>query len=104
MSINAVAMELKVSVSWVYANAHLLGTKLGGMWFFTKEGLEDAIRRREPVEGSGQTSRVKDKGNKAVGNKKTGRAMGKGPGEGDQDSLIVSARRHGLIDLHGKIS
>lgn len=104
MSINDVAKELRVSVSWIYANAHLLGTKIGGMWFFTKEGVEDAIRRREPVEGSGQASRVRGKGNKTMGNKKTGVSMGKRQGAGDLDGIITSARRHGLIELHGKIS
>ncbi len=104
MSIKDVAKELKVSVSWVYTNADLLGTKIGGMWFFTKEGVEDAIRRRDPVEGSGQTSRVRGKGNKVMGNKKTSRPMGKGQSAGDQDNVIMSARRHGLIEVHGKVS
>jgi hypothetical protein len=41
-----VANRLGRSVRWVYANADALnGIKVGGQWFFSKEGLEDAFQR-----------------------------------------------------------
>jgi len=102
LSIYDVAQELRVSVSWVYANAHLLGTKLGGMWFFTKEGVEDAIRRREPMEGSGPVSRHKR--DEAIRHKKGRVKVGKGSPGGISEDIIADAKRHGLIGAHNQIS
>jgi len=99
LTVNEVANKLKVSVSWVYAHAHLIGTKVGGIWFFYEEGINDAIRRRDPVERDDPPQRFRGKGNKT-----TGRAMGKGPGAGNQEKILESARRHGLINIHGQVS
>ena len=99
---NDVAKELSISVSWVYSHAHLLGTKLGGVWFFTREGVLDAISRRESLEGGSQ-NRYRQ-GDKDLAHKKAGRPMGKGPQRRISEDVIASAKRHGLIGDDFKVS
>jgi hypothetical protein len=57
-----IAVRLHRSVRWVYDNGNALGgVKIAGSWFFTQEGLENAIvgQGEGNLESTSQTRRAK---------------------------------------------
>jgi len=93
-----IAIKLGKSKRWVYSHAlDLGGKKIGGSWFFTEEGFENAIlgNDEENVAWTGQVPRSKfssrlphKTGSYRLGSKKTKRTTDVGT-EDDTD-------RHGL--------
>jgi hypothetical protein len=87
---------MRKSLRWVYDHASELGgRKIGGSWFFTEEGLSDAISGREKVAGKSDVRGAKTYG--LVRNEKAGQGMGsrkkkKIKAEGPEHD----ANRHGL--------
>ena len=97
LSVKEVATYLKASTSWVYAYApELGGAKIGGTWFFTEEGVDDALSKWQEMastyhaSGAEAYKTVRDeKGSSAVGKRKTKKTQ----------NLRKLAAEHGLADL-----
>lgn len=95
---NQIADTLNKSIRWNYDNGKALGgVRIGGSWFFTKEGLENAImgQSERNLERTSQISRKKisaglsnQKGSQGLGATKTKRTARSGK---DHDR-----NRHGL--------
>lgn len=57
-----IAGRLHKSVRWVYDNGNALGgVKIAGSWFFTQEGLENAVMGQAAgnMDGAGKVQRAK---------------------------------------------
>lgn len=96
-----IAARLHKSVRWVYDNGGALGgVKIAGSWFFTQEGLENAVMGQAAgnLDGTGKVQRAKT--SSQLPNKKRSQRLGgpkekriiRGPKEDDHN-------RHGLGDL-----
>jgi hypothetical protein len=52
---------LPASRKWIYAHGiELGGVKIGGKWFFTEQGVRDALQRRNEMASSNQAGRGSD--------------------------------------------
>ena len=98
LNIQEIAQRFAKSERWVYNHAlELGGFKIGGSWFFSEGGLEDAIQtKRWQVAGSGDGQRGTLK--LSTGHKKKSRRMGSLRANKIESDRKDAARRHGLID------
>jgi len=74
LSVKEVAASMGKSPKWVYTHAKELGGKKLGNWFFTREGLKNALQGGESVQGSDLSRRQTVL--KAVPNKERSLGMG----------------------------
>ena len=57
-----VAELMGKSLRWVYDHApDLNGSKIGGSWFWTRQGVSDAIQRGQELAGDAKVQRAKAK-------------------------------------------
>jgi hypothetical protein len=96
--IKEVAKRLDKSLGWVYLNAMALGgTKIGGSWIFTEEGLENALLRQEQKEVEGQGDGEWSNFIRPVPHKKRGKGLGGRGKEAakakDQHNLLGPGRK-----------
>jgi len=98
LDIQEIAQRFAKSKRWVYNHAlELGGFKIGGSWFFTEGGLEDAIQtKRWPVAGNGHGKRGALK--LVTEHKKKSCRMGSGRKKAAETIRKDAAIRHGLID------
>jgi hypothetical protein len=93
LQIEEVAEKIHKSVSWVYRNAASVGgKKIAGSWFFTEEGVKDAISRGKEVPCSSNNRRTET--HKAVRYKKGSAGMGIGHQKESEEA--ENPDRHGF--------
>jgi len=84
-----------MSKEWVYNNVRELGGfRIGRSWFFTQEGVQDAIQRGQEMAGCGNSQRQKN--NTLVRYKKSSGSMGDRRTGG---TVEREKARHGLINF-----
>jgi hypothetical protein len=90
-----IALRFKKSPRWVYQYAHELGGfRIGGSWFFTKEGVDYAIQRRKKMESDSDLQRDKISG--ITVDKKRGHRLGSQKTQGIDKEQKAAAKRHNL--------
>jgi hypothetical protein len=93
-----ISISLDKSVKWVYKHAEDLGgVKIGGSWFFTEEGLRDALQRRSKVARKGHDQRKTL--HLLKGDQRRSKRMGGRPKEGGIEGRAKAATRHGLDEF-----
>lgn len=98
-----VARYFRKSVGWVYNHFQELGGfKVGGLIFFTQEGLTNAIQRKQEMAGRGEAGRAQDY--KVIQYAKRGRRMGGSGKELEKEDFEAKARRYGLDEFLGQVS
>lgn len=98
-----VARYFRKSVDWVYSHFQELGGfKVGGLIFFTQEGLNNAIQRKQEMASRGETRRSQDY--KVIQHAKRSRRMGDSGKELAKEDFEAKARRYGLDEFLRQVS
>lgn len=93
-----IAEKLEKSTRWVYQNAlQLGGVKIGGSWFFTGEGLKNAVQGREKMAGEGHVSGSKV--HSIATNQISCKRMGGKKNKESEKYRQEAASRHGFSNL-----